>query len=352
MKIYNNLDDLNDIIDILIEIYDIVRIVDPSERVVYSISATMPKMLVPEEANCYEFWNRNSPCYNCSSYNAICLDRTVCKMETLDSAIYNILTTPILISDKKLVLECLIDVSKDYFFTTAAKRSDNIETANEDINFFNKKYLYDRLSVEINKNDLQCNTTGIIIMNLENLNTPDKEFSAYVVNMVVNEYCTKNENNFWTARITDDEFIMVLNCVDLDRIATICSELDGEITRLSFNLNFKSEFSKVYYAYDLLDVHNYKLGDIIASLRQKATYEKLTNAQDPSLFVNYLMNFYQLTDREKEVADLLLSGHGNRKIGNDLGINLTTVKKHVSKVYEKTGVTSRATFISKFSRHV
>lgn len=53
---------------------------------------------------------------------------------------------------------------------------------------------------------------------------------------------------------------------------------------------------------------------------------------------------YGLNDREKEVAWLLYRGYTNRQIGEELFIAETTVKKHVSHIYEKMQVMCRKEF--------
>ena len=50
---------------------------------------------------------------------------------------------------------------------------------------------------------------------------------------------------------------------------------------------------------------------------------------------------YNLTPREMEVLLLVARGLGNRRIGEDLHLSETTVKRHLSNVYEKLGVHSR-----------
>lgn len=53
------------------------------------------------------------------------------------------------------------------------------------------------------------------------------------------------------------------------------------------------------------------------------------------------------SERELEVAWLLFRGHTNRQIGEELFIAETTVKKHVSHIYEKMDVCSRKEFRGK-----
>jgi DNA-binding NarL/FixJ family response regulator len=59
-----------------------------------------------------------------------------------------------------------------------------------------------------------------------------------------------------------------------------------------------------------------------------------------------------LSTREKEVANLLLEGLPNLEIAKKLFVTEITVKKHISSIYNKLLVNSRAEFISKFRNNV
>ncbi|MBO5055344.1 MAG: response regulator transcription factor [Lachnospiraceae bacterium] len=48
-----------------------------------------------------------------------------------------------------------------------------------------------------------------------------------------------------------------------------------------------------------------------------------------------------LTKRERQIAELIKRGLTNREIGEELFISETTVKKHVSNIFEKLGIGSR-----------
>lgn len=56
------------------------------------------------------------------------------------------------------------------------------------------------------------------------------------------------------------------------------------------------------------------------------------------------MDGHEISERELEVAWLLYRGYTNRQIGEELYIAETTVKKHVSHIYQKLAVYSRKEF--------
>ncbi len=57
-----------------------------------------------------------------------------------------------------------------------------------------------------------------------------------------------------------------------------------------------------------------------------------------------------LTDRECEVAQLILRGHSSESIGFNLGISLGTVKTHRKNVYAKLRISSQSELLSLFLR--
>jgi DNA-binding CsgD family transcriptional regulator len=56
---------------------------------------------------------------------------------------------------------------------------------------------------------------------------------------------------------------------------------------------------------------------------------------------------YGLTEREAQVVDLVLRGCGNRDVARVLGIAPATAKKHLTSIFDKTGVDSRTQLISR-----
>lgn len=82
--------------------------------------------------------------------------------------------------------------------------------------------------------------------------------------------------------------------------------------------------------------------------QEKSVEEKgsLANRSYEEIYAHFLMVMENcaLSERELEVAWLLYRGYTNRQIGEELYIAETTVKKHVSHIYQKMNVQSRKEF--------
>jgi DNA-binding CsgD family transcriptional regulator len=64
----------------------------------------------------------------------------------------------------------------------------------------------------------------------------------------------------------------------------------------------------------------------------------------------YLLDGYELTPRETEVAKLLLHGYSYKEIAERLEIAASTAKSHVLRVYEKTGASNKMELV-RFTRN-
>lgn len=81
---------------------------------------------------------------------------------------------------------------------------------------------------------------------------------------------------------------------------------------------------------------------------RQTVMEKSEKSQEDVLFDKgkYLAfaNSHQLTRREAEIGLLVMNGYSNMQIAETLFIAETTVKKHLSHIYEKAGISGRKEF--------
>ena len=58
---------------------------------------------------------------------------------------------------------------------------------------------------------------------------------------------------------------------------------------------------------------------------------------------------YRLSKREAEVVELVLLGYRNRDIATTLGTSPTTIKKHLTHIFDKVGVDTRTQLIARIA---
>lgn len=79
--------------------------------------------------------------------------------------------------------------------------------------------------------------------------------------------------------------------------------------------------------------------------------ESIQHGTDESLdeagAIEEFYNKYKITNREKQVIELLMKAYSYRSISMELVISLTTAKTHIYNIYQKTGVKNKVELINK-----
>ena len=92
--------------------------------------------------------------------------------------------------------------------------------------------------------------------------------------------------------------------------------------------------------------------EVIRAIRSVASGEAIFGPAIAGRLIAYFSSanataFPELTDREREVLELIAKGKNNQAIANELVLSLKTVRNHVSNVFNKLQVTDRAGAIVK-----
>ncbi len=93
-------------------------------------------------------------------------------------------------------------------------------------------------------------------------------------------------------------------------------------------------------------------GEVLRAIDSIASGEAIFGPAIASRLIAYFSSanataFPELTDREREVLELIAQGSNNQAIANELVLSLKTVRNHVSNIFNKLQVTDRAGAIVK-----
>jgi len=80
-----------------------------------------------------------------------------------------------------------------------------------------------------------------------------------------------------------------------------------------------------------IQIDKWKLARLSQQIKGQESESKATN-QDA---------FYKLTNRQKEVYNLIIAGRTNKEIMRELFIEASTLKTHINQIYRKLGIKSR-----------
>lgn len=78
---------------------------------------------------------------------------------------------------------------------------------------------------------------------------------------------------------------------------------------------------------------------------------QFSNDTDKNSSIKNFTNIFNLSEREKEILNLILQNKTNKEIEDLLFISIQTVKNNISNIYKKTGVKSRPHLIRKFDEY-
>jgi len=85
--------------------------------------------------------------------------------------------------------------------------------------------------------------------------------------------------------------------------------------------------------------------DVLAPARELTTSPRIAvmlEPAGPAEMLPLLLALHDLTDREREVRELLVGGHGTDDVAGRLHISRHTVRDHLKSIFAKVGVNSRA----------
>lgn len=382
--------------DLVENLYDVIRLVDPLQKIVYETIPPKIDFNPSPDAGCYNAWCKPEACENCNAMRSLNHGKNSLKIEDIDGRIYMVTAVPVDHENHRLILELIKDVTEDGIIDIAGLNKEEIHKLISRKNsllikdaltrIYNETYIFERLPVDML--DARKSNIGLALFRIQIKNIQLSDFRK--IGKLIQTLARRNGS--WASRYQDDEFLLILRQVSTNQVNRLYRQIEDKFKQYPFKPQASPIDSKGF-PLDLKGLPLDSMGSPVdskglpADVEIKIGFEILNDAiLTPAQFIEcaspattpakattldssaasiaattvateasdtsservaVFLKQSLLSPREKEVALLLLKGFSNGDIGGALYLSLSTVKKHISAIFEKTQVKSRGEFIAK-----
>lgn len=238
---------IKDKLNIFENMYDLVRIVNPLTKKTVVIKNNKIKNV---EGTCYDLWKKDGFCCNCISIRAFLEKDTFVKIEYNEDKIILVTASPITIEGKLYVIEFLKDISKngkifDVTNFNECRFKDLIKEINEKVikdeltGIYNRRYIDERLPVDINNSKAQGKPLSIILADIDSFKKINDGYGHVAGDRVLRDFAKVinsliRKNSDWVGRFGGDEFLIVLNNTDIKEAYRTSEKIRSIIENISF----------------------------------------------------------------------------------------------------------------------
>ena len=209
-------------------LYDDVRIVNPVEKKLYT---SEDGKLVEEDLQCFTIWGKNKICSNCVSSRAVNENQTYVKIENNAKEAYMVTAIPFIFQQKKLAVEILKNITNSLLITDLENEKtvemfgliQNMNTlAIKDglTNIFNRRYLNERLPVEMLSSTINREPISIIMADIDHFKNVNDTYGHAAGDSILKKFAQildeyVKEASGWAARFGGEEFVLCLPRTDI-----------------------------------------------------------------------------------------------------------------------------------------
>lgn len=250
------------------DMFDSYRLVDPSTHRIYDYDGTA--LISHDNVCCYDIWHRRGPCYNCTSYRAMNENKTIVKLECSLSQTFLIVSMPVELENRKLVLELAKNVCDSLMVNVGADEdnTDIIQLVNKMnaailmdpyTGLYNKKFFLTNLPIMLNQS-IQSRTPYCgALFDIDHFKRINDSFGHLMGDQVLLFIAEQfkdatKDTTIKAARIGGDEFYLGFRNHTLSDARELCETLCDKIRNHQFSKDVNDSFS-VTISYGLAELN-------------------------------------------------------------------------------------------------
>ena len=218
------------------DLFDVVRLVVPINNLILEFNEN--NELVDSKKKCYEIWNREKPCANCTSLKCLSDKSFNSKVEIKNSDIYSVLSKTIKYNDKNCVLELAFNIDQNSTLKKENRR--NVISSIMFLDFYQdsltkaytRKYLEDYYDV-LNK------TIGVMLLDVDGFKEINDNYGHQIgdkaltnIAKVIND---EIKNKGIVIRYGGDEFLILFEKIEKDDFNNMLNLIKDKIAQIQID---------------------------------------------------------------------------------------------------------------------
>lgn len=205
--------------------------------------------LIKTDKKCYQVWNMDIPCVNCTSIRAVKENKPVIKLSFLDNRIFLIHSIPIQLNNRRYSIELIQDVSDSFLLQkNDLKNTDEVVSLvslfNERImkdsstNLFNKQYLLEKLPSMMLRAKCEKQPLSLAVLDIDHFKDVNDRyghlFGDEVILKIAEILKAIMHDDIRCIRVGGDEFAIIFGNIDRLKAEAMCGEAAGQLAAVTF----------------------------------------------------------------------------------------------------------------------
>lgn len=232
------------------DLYEEIRFIDPLKK---KTLLYKENILTEEHSNCFDKWNKDKLCINCTSMRAFNENKTFIKMEHNSNKIYMVTSIPFTLRDRNIVIELLKDATVSMGFDDCQNSNESdmyrtIDSMNNILlrdpltNAYNRRYINEVLPVNLVMSNILDKNFWIIITDIDLFKDVNDTYGHLAGDAVLKEFnkildrCIES-NSDWIARYGGEEFLISVHNSTKEQVIKLAEHMRKSIEDSVFCYN-------------------------------------------------------------------------------------------------------------------
>lgn len=336
--------------------YDALYLIDPASRKILGSSAETHSVSHCL-AHCATF--RQCLCQGVVNDNKFLHQIT----HTSDGHLFFITSCPVIVKGQSLVLQVVKDITRSSFIDISP--SQNLELvqlfgdgsqlilkeAMTEIR--HEEEVRDQLPRTINQSLVEDRRLMLFTFYLSNLHLINEVYGHVAGDLIIAEFMRilrsyVHRRKGWSARSSGLKFVLLLFDLDDATIHQICRHLHEKFRDLPIREKYRDVVLSLRIGYQSIRHEIMSPEELVQSAVKNSLYYPEKDLNNLVIPIRAVLGEYLLTQREQDVALMILHGFSNQEIADKFHVSTPRIKKQASTIYRKLQVRNRVDLMAKF----